>query len=269
VVFGSALTVGLAFFALQADTRFLGTRWGHPGPAVAVKYERRGDRPGEATYSYMPADIKLAPIARDDVCIDEPVTLDFSELLPNDANGARAKQLFDRAVTTWVHAINYHDFGISIRKVDDGGGEIGGPIMDSNVGDIRAGVSFFKSEAALETQPGQIDNVLAHAFAPNTANSRVVPEQMDFGSIGGDIHFRPNEKFYPKRGIKWVDDPAASKDDIDLLTVMIHEVGHALGLADIVGDDTSVMSGHYKGAKRILSQSDVKNIRELYNTAKP
>ena len=139
-----------------------------------------------------------------------------------------AKKLFERAVKTWVTAINYHRIGFSALKVDDGGGEIGGPHMASNIADIRAGVLLVDFDYEGGTREPPID-ALAHAFAPGTAMAEF--SHTDFGSIGGDIHFLPNEKYRPKRGVRWVDSPNPRDGEFDLLTVMIHEVGHALGLA--------------------------------------
>ncbi len=124
-----------------------------------------------------------------------------------------------------------------------------------------AGVSFYEavSPTALRTLnflfargdhgdgypfdgPGR---VLAHTFYPSPPN----PE-----SIAGDVHLDDDEE--------WVIGPDISVRSVDLFSVSLHEVGHALGLghSDLPG---SVMYPYYRRATA-LTQEDSNAIRRLY-----
>ena len=74
------------------------------------------------------------------------------------------------------------------------------------------------------------------------------------GTILGDLHFDDSNT--------WVDD-ANAVGQIDLYTVALHEIGHALGLghSEVVG---SVMEATYAGGRRNLSNDDIDGIQALY-----
>jgi hypothetical protein len=84
-------------------------------------------------------------------------------------------------------------------------------------------------------------DVLAHASFPNPYdNSQVF------------LHFDDDER--------WVD---STTQDVDLLTVAAHEIGHALGLAHS-SDPNALMFASYSGPHRSLGEDDVAGIQALY-----
>lgn len=92
--------------------------------------------------------------------------------------------------------------------------------------------------------------VLAHTFYPAPPN----PE-----SIAGDMHFDDDEE--------WVAGAESSPRSVDLFSVALHELGHALGLghSDVPG---SVMYPYYRRATA-LTQTDIDAILTLYAAASP
>jgi hypothetical protein len=267
----SRALIGLTFFvplsqvsfapAQTPNSSFLGSRWDLPGPGNAKKVNNGADYgPGEATFSIMGAGIGFQLNAPDPDHPANAVTFNFDTLLPLSPAGTAAA-LFQQAVNLWMNGSNLKFK--SLGPVLDGGGPIGGPAnMGSNTGDIRAGVLKFTQPPPVESQPNM--EVLAHAFQPDTATQGIIFGAPTFGSIGGDIHFRPHMNVDPS-GVNWVNDANAGFGQIDLLTVMIHEVGHALGLGHNTGDANSVMQPMYTGVKRQLSATDIMNIKELYS----
>lgn len=87
--------------------------------------------------------------------------------------------------------------------------------------------------------------VLAHTFYPSPPN----PEP-----IAGDLHLEDDEL--------WTLDPNQSLPAVDVFSVVLHELGHALGLghSDIPG---SVMYPYYRTATGLTAE-DIRAIRELY-----
>ncbi|MFB3777987.1 MAG: matrixin family metalloprotease [Bryobacteraceae bacterium] len=90
--------------------------------------------------------------------------------------------------------------------------------------------------------------VLAHTFYPSPPN----PEP-----IAGDMHLDDDEE--------WVAGPDVSVRSVDLFSVTLHELGHALGLghSDIPG---AVMYPYYRRTTA-LTQEDVNAILKLYAAA--
>jgi len=90
-------------------------------------------------------------------------------------------------------------------------------------------------------------HVLAHSFYPSPPN----PEP-----IAGDVHLDGDEE--------WVIGADLSVRSVDLFSVSLHELGHALGLghSDVPG---SVMYPYYRRATA-LTQEDANAIRQLYAT---
>lgn len=98
--------------------------------------------------------------------------------------------------------------------------------------------------------PGNNGNVLAHAFGPPSATQ---PE-----TAAGNIHLDYDET--------WVINNGAAVPNIDVQSIILHELGHSLGLLHTVGNGI-VMNPLYFGPLRTLSQDDIDGILTLYAPA--
>lgn len=87
-------------------------------------------------------------------------------------------------------------------------------------------------------------DVLAHASFPNPFDDRQV-----------FLHFDDDER--------WV---SSNTDNIDLLTVAAHEIGHTLGLAHS-NDPNALMYPSYDGPHRFLDDDDIAGMQSLYGVA--
>ncbi|MBE0681083.1 MAG: matrixin family metalloprotease [Anaerolineales bacterium] len=87
-------------------------------------------------------------------------------------------------------------------------------------------------------------DVLAHASFPNPYNNRQV-----------FLHFDDAER--------WVN---SETQNVDLLTVAAHEIGHNLGL-DHSNDPGALMFPSYSGPQRFLGRDDVAGVQSLYGLA--
>jgi predicted Zn-dependent protease len=84
-------------------------------------------------------------------------------------------------------------------------------------------------------------DVLAHASYPNPYRDRQV-----------FLHFDDDER--------WVD---SDSEDVDLLSVAAHEIGHNLGL-DHSKDPNALMYPSYRGPQRSLGTDDIAGVQSLY-----
>lgn len=84
-------------------------------------------------------------------------------------------------------------------------------------------------------------DVLAHASFPNPYDHRRV-----------FLHFDDDER--------WVD---SDTQNVDLLTVAAHEIGHTLGLAH-TNDPNALMFPSYNGPRRFLGDDDIAGVQALY-----
>ena len=143
------------------------------------------------------------------------------------------------AFRTWAAVSGFTNLGYT----PDGNVDEGATSQDGGVlGDIRI--------AAWEIES---PSVLAITFQPDTETLSA-----DKGTLGGDIHFDVNRR--------WVNDPyhQSNHREYDFRTILLHEVGHALGLGHSLNQSGSVMHSSYAGAKRHLFADDIAGIQALY-----
>ncbi len=134
-----------------------------------------------------------------------------------------------QVASLWETAAN-----VNLSLVSDNGeplGANGDQQGDPNVGDIRIGMAPLGA--------GQ----LAMTFLPPPANG---------GTAAGDIILNSQVNWSPVSGY-------------DLMTVVAHEFGHALGLGGST-DTSAVMYELYNGVKQQLTTDDIAGIQAVYGT---
>lgn len=214
----------------------LGGRAWNPGPNSA----RVGGNPapGGATFSIMGANFE-------DVSGFDPTHqnafFDYKSQSITSLNVAGFAfidyvNMFDAALDVWDAASGFTNLGfVADGNVDAGALQANG----GHLGDIRIAAWNITGLT-----------VLAHAFAPAT-EANIGPG----GTIGGDVHIDTENT--------WLDNPNATGSQLDLFTVVLHELGHSLGLGHSA-DTTSVMFATYQGGRRNLSADDIAGIRAIY-----
>lgn len=146
------------------------------------------------------------------------------------------KDMFDAALDIWDAPSGFTNLGyVADGNVDAGALEANG----GHLGDIRFAAWNITSPAT----------ALAHAFFPATQGTAGPG-----GTIGGDVHIESRN---------WVDNPNATLGQLDLFSVVLHELGHALGLGHS-SDPSAVMYFTYQGGRRSLSADDIAGIRAIY-----
>ena len=133
-----------------------------------------------------------------------------------------------KAAAVWEEMAN-----VNFSQVTDSGAPVGvsGNLQDDpRFGDIRIGGYPMSG------------NILAFAYLPPPANG---------GTSAGDIFFNTSQSWQ------------INGTTYDLMTVAIHELGHALGM-DHSQISTAVMSPTYTGSKQVLTTDDVSGIRSIY-----
>ena len=135
------------------------------------------------------------------------------------------------AANTWSHAA-----GVDLLEVPDGPGV-----------DIRIGWGIFGSRAE--------GIAVGTTFFPHQTNTSVMqPDvivQMEDPVLGGLISTGPGTFFYLRFG------------DISLYQIVLHELGHALGLGHS-NLPTAVMYPFITGQNSVLAQADIDGMRALY-----
>jgi hypothetical protein len=139
------------------------------------------------------------------------------------------KQQIEAAASLWENVTN-----VNLALVSDDGaaeGASGEQQDDPRFGDIRIGAVPLSS------------GVLAVTFVPPPVNG---------GTQAGDILLNSN--------VDW-----QINSNYDLMTVVAHEFGHALGLGES-SVSTAVMYGTYNGIKQSLTSDDIAGVDSLYGT---
>jgi len=152
----------------------------------------------------------------------------FQTLNQNNPTATWEQQI-EQSATLWENVTN-----INLALVPDGGeavGAAGDQQDDPRFGDIRIG--------AVPLSPG----ILAETFDPPPING---------GTDAGDILLNSN--------VNW-----QINSNYDLMTVVAHEFGHALGLGESTISN-AVMYGTYNGIKQALVSDDITGIQSIYGT---
>jgi hypothetical protein len=71
------------------------------------------------------------------------------------------------------------------------------------------------------------------------------------------------------KGDNYVYSAAPPRGKIDLLAVMIHEIGHAIGLEHAAQNSPDIMAPTYKAGLRSLQPGDIARIQRLYGASSP
>jgi len=213
------------------------TAW-DPGPGTS-RFDAYPN-PGGATWSVMPAG--MGDASGHATGHGAALTVDLDTMVTPAADGYEAS-VVQACLDIWAAVCDFTNLG----QVADGGGHAGQPGAAGGVGDIRV--------AGWEIDPGAGGGVLAHAWQPGTE------AVMGAGyNILGDVHMDVERV--------WVDDEndATGNGVYDFFTVMLHELGHALGLghSDVPG---ALMNAFYAGGHRWLHADDIAGIQAIYGDA--
>ena len=157
----------------------------------------------------------------------------FASIL--DVLGPTATTAISNAFDTWVSVTN-----LTILQVGDTGLPFDNVnATGANAGDIRFGGYAFDG----------VFGVLAHAYLP--------PE--NGVTAAGDAHFDIAEPWV----LSVLPEGSPTPGQIDWETVLLHELGHSLGL-DHSTAPGAVMTAFYSGVHRVLSPDDIAGIQTLY-----
>ena len=144
------------------------------------------------------------------------------------------ESIINNALNTWANVSGFTNLG----QVTDG--NVGFGDLEANgghLGDIRIGAINIDGPSG----------VLAHAYQPGTQSIFGVG-----GTIAGDMHIDSSED--------WV-------GTFDLASVILHELGHSLGLGHST-DINAVMYPFYSG-QLTLGADDIAGIQSIYGAAVP
>lgn len=152
-----------------------------------------------------------------------------------------ARTAIENALRVWSCAT-----GLKFASTDSFSAEIQFGWFAGEHGDTQA----FDGPSDSLGSRSELSNALAHAYLP--------PQQgKPRGLYAGLVHFDEDEF--------WSDDVSATLK-VDLTTVALHEIGHALGLTHSK-QETSIMFPKYSGPRRGVAQADINDVRGRYQTS--
>jgi len=190
--------------------------------------------PGGATWSIIGAGVADASGPTDN---DHGTNLTTSLAALNP--GLDIVSIIDSAFDVWASVSGFTNLG---QVADSGVGFGASESGSASFGDIRIGAINFDGPVRSDGAGGVLGGVLAHGFQPGTEALFVN------GSIAGDIHIDNSED--------WI-------GTFDLATVLLHEIGHALGL-DHTNVPGSVLNPFYAGVNLTLGADDIAGIQAIY-----
>jgi hypothetical protein len=170
-------------------------------------------------------------VAPDGVSWDQG-TNNVNASLNAEYGGSSWQGLIARALQTWASVTN-----LNFTQVADGAYPFNAPGVnqgDPNFGDIRIGGYNFGT-----------NSLIAQTYGP--------PPNGQTGA--GDVELNTGFNFAPG-------------SHYDLETILIHELGHSLGLGESP-QPTSVMYSNYVGARQSLSAYDIEGIQSIYGARQP
>lgn len=156
-----------------------------------------------------------------------------------------------------------------------------GPVPDGDGGTANNTIAGWNGNGAFDANGGNIgdiriaaydflDAILADTYQPGDASS---PGFGQYDNIGGDAHFAKTAAGIA--GFHWLNDPnhhldgpGGDPNGYDFQTIMLHEMGHALGMAhpSAADGDMNVMNMYIdrRTAMRDLSADDTAGIQAIY-----
>ena len=197
-----------------------------------LQLERVEDRCVPAIFGipWLSPDVSVSFVP-DGTSVNGAASSTFSKLPADGLTTAQWQGEIQRALQAWASATDLN-FGF----VADGGQSLGisGRIQgDSRFGDLR-----------ISSRPLGND-VLAITVPPGSTS----------GTRAGDIILNSDKRF--------AINPPAGSDRYDLYTVLLQEVGHAIGVGNNK-DVNSAMYEIYQGTRTGLSSKDIQSARDLY-----
>ena len=222
----------------------LGTRaWDNITPNTTTR-DIGTIRPGGATWSIIGAGISTSTSAHIAEAIhdDGSATTTSLDNLSTSFNITDITSIINNAFDIWASVSGF----VNLGQVDpDSGVDFGAP-ETGTFGNIRIGAIAFDGAVRLDPDDSTrlIGTTLAHAYSPG-------------GGIGGDIHIDNAET--------WVSG-GSGFSSFDLATVLLHEIGHSLGLGHS-SDPDSVLYRFYQGPNLTLGADDILGIQTIYGPA--